>query len=351
MKVINLPQIEWPAIAFRKRRDWPALLVAIAVLLATEALVRFAEPSLPPPLDWPTEEMQDKYAQIYRLAETGGEVEVVFVGSSVAFEGIDPVAFTEASDGLRAYNAGIPAASLREVQLWTSEVVIPRLRPESVVVALTSVDVNQESGAEFRELLLASRGYRQATQPGGENLANRLERLLERHLALFRMRTVLRDPVKAVRALALGDRAPELGPVGPFGQEPAGREDPDYSLTDSLARRIRENDLADFSVSEAQLEGLGDLVTDLHRRQVEVFLVLMPVTDDYQRLHPRGASDYAGFVSALEAFGAQRDVMVLDLGNTIDSLQLFRDPSHLNPEGAERFSALLAETLGPRLRP
>lgn len=351
MKVITLPEIEWPPIAFRKRRDWAALLVAITVLLAAEALVRVAEPSLPPPLDWPTEEMQDKYVQISGLAETGTEVDVLFVGSSVAFEGIDPVAFTEASNGLRAYNAGIPAASLRELELWASEVVIPRLHPETVVVAFTSMDVNQDAGAEFRELLLASRGYRQATQPGGENLANRLERLLERHVALFRMRTVLRDPVKAAQALVLGERAPELRPVGPFGQEPTGREDPDYSLTESLARRIRENDLADFSVGETQLGGLGELVTDLHRRDLEVFLVLMPVTEDYQRLHPRGASDYAGFVSALQAFGAERGVTVLDLGSAIDSLQFFRDPSHLNPEGAERFSALLAETLSPQLRP
>lgn len=329
----------------RPRRRWPVMAaVFVGILIAVEISLRFMEPNLPIPLDWPIANMQAKYDQIDLLAQSEEEIDVVFVGSSVVFDGINPLTVDEAAPWIVSYNAGIAGAiSTRTWEWWTTEVVIPKLKPDVLVIGVASVDLNSNDPDVFWGPFSRSRGFGRVEAGSEGSLSERVEKQIEEWSALFRLRTVLRRPVRIV--VTFGEPFEEDLIMGPFGSEPRIEEIDPYELTDDGKRRIEEGQLKDFEPEGENLQYLETLVNEVVSADIKVVLVNMPVTDDYVNLHPRGESDYTDFVRTLEYFADDHGIQLLDFGREIESLDLFRDPSHLNYMGADVFSRMLAAAL------
>ena len=320
------------------------VIVFVGLLLILEGALHVLEPFLPSPLDWPIANMQAKFEQMTDLADDGQQVDIAFVGSSVVFNGIDPVAFTNASTGIVGYNAAIAGAiSPRSWRWWTNEVVLPRLQSEIVVIGVASVDLNSGVADVFWGPLTRSRGFGRVETNTETSWGSRLEDELDQRIALFRLRTILREPLRIVVRFGKGDST--ALDIGPYGTGPvAGKIEP-YELTESGKRRIKEGELEDFRLQGPDLEELEGLVEDLQSQGVGVVLLNMPVTDDYIALHPNGLRDYTRYLGELTDLARRRDIRFLDFGREVSSLDLFRDPTHLNPTGAARFSRVVAEAM------
>ncbi len=314
-------------------------LTVLAVLLLAEVIALALSGQWPEPREWSTPEAQTKIDQIETLAASGG-VEVVLLGSSVIDVAVDPALLQERAPGAPStYNAGLGAGTLRMVEVWAREFVLDDLTPETVVVGLSSRDLNAndprqpEREAEF----LASQPVEAAL--GTEGVLDRIERHLEGWSELVRYRTVLRNPRNFARGDETSTDAPLTGPSGHFRDFLDGR----YAPSDRAERFFREGPLHDFTVGREKVAALERLLTDLDEAGIATVLVDMPVTRDYVDLHPDG---YATYERVVERLAGEHGVAFIDPGVWDD--RFFADPLHLNREGVQRFTDLLGTSLPVR---
>lgn len=327
----------------RSRRRAPiAVIVALVVLLAGEGATRAIASRLDPPLRWQNWETQNKVDRIDALAARGG-ASVVFVGSSMVNAAVDPAAFDRAAPRARpAFNAAVNGADARLVEPWLLDVVVPRLRPDVVVIGLSSRDLNDHAAHRQFDLFRASDEGQWVT--GRRSIADRLERSAERWSFLVRYRDDLRRP----RRLA-GHHDPlrDVADVGPLGQLRALDiyEKATYAVTPHFVAEARADALHDYSIGGSQQAALRRTVSQLRARGVRVVLVEMPITADAIALHPRGATDYAAFHARLRGLAAATGVPLVDPGADFASTRWFFDPFHLNGTGRAAFTAALAHQL------
>ena len=325
------------------RKGWPTtVIVFIGLLLILEGALRVLEPSIPTPLDWPTADMQEKFEQITNLGDDRQTVDIAFVGSSVVNQSIDPVAFTDAANGIVSYNAAIGGAiSPKSWRWWINEVVVPRLQPQVIVIGVASLDLNSGLADAFWGGLSGSRGFLQVDNE--DSWTARFKDELHQRVALFRLRTVLRQPLRIL--VGFGETNPIEPTIGPYGAEPAGRDFEPYEVAEPKRRDLIDRELKDFRTQGPNLEELEGLVQDLQSQGVGVVLLNMPVTDDYIARHPNGMRDYTRYLGELADLARRRNIRFLDFGNSVSSLELFRNPTHLNQTGAALFSRDLADAL------
>jgi hypothetical protein len=309
-------------------RRW-ALAVA-AVLLAAEALTRSLTGVLPPPAGWPTDEYPLKDDRTTELAASGG-VGVVIVGSSVADVSIDAAELHHARG---AYNAGLVGATAQIVDAWTRELVVPRLDPDVVVVAVSSRDLN-DNGAG---VAVSDESFRQS--PGGrrllrtESAADRLERWLDDRSALLRYREVLRRPLEAFTGYDPPDR--NAAAITDSGLETRLLGD-DYRGDAEILRFMRDEPLRQFALGGVQQAAFEHLVLGLAAGGRRVVVLDVPVTADYVASHPHGEDDV----------GARRaGVELVRPGVWAD--RFFSDPLHLNGSGVARLTSLVDAALRNR---
>jgi hypothetical protein len=84
------------------------------------------------------------------------------------------------------------------------------------------------------------------------------------------------------------------------------------------------------------------MLAGLQAEGIEVVLVLMPLTDDLVALHPNGEADVAAGMRALEAEAEAAGVELLRYDSGPWPEEIFADPLHLNGQGTEIFSELVA---------
>ena len=77
---------------------------------------------------------------------------------------------------------------------------------------------------------------------------------------------------------------------------------------------------------------------------VDVVLVVLPVTADYQALHPNGRADVDDFVGRVRRAADQSGARLIDL-HTETNDGWFADTHHLNQTGADELSRRLPELL------
>lgn len=317
---------------------------AVAVLLGAEGVARVLEPALPETERWPDAATTVKVAQMDEL----GCADLVLVGNSMARDAFDPAAIGEAT-GVDAYNAALDAASPAQLERWLPHEVVPRLRPTTVVWALTSPDLNDEAPAGRA----AFDAY--DTSIGGRvDLLGRAQDELVARSALVAHRDALGDPATlwtAVGDRLGGDDAPRAdvagipGLIGPRGQG-LSRRDLSYRPGDPVATRIVSDQLlADFDLGGVQQRHAADLIRSLTDRGVEVVLVQLPVTDEFIALHPDGGDDWGEYRAAMRTLAAGTGARLVDLSDGFEPDE-FADTHHLNADGAARVSARLAEELG-----
>ena len=325
------------------RRTVAVAIVAILVLACAEVFVRIRSDQLPPHQIWSSPEMQYKATQIRALQESGG-ASVVFLGSSSIDAAVDASAITDPQDPRPAYNAGLGGGSAAMISTWAREVV-PRLKPRVVVLGLGGRELNPNNKTEndLDRNFFASPAVKHLR--GKETTLDTAERHLESWSALFKYRTVMRQPQYMEKLFGFGD-AP-----GPnyYGQvvTPSGQHlrfhDVSYTFGPSVRRLYTTRALNHFRVGPRRVAQVRTLLSYLDARGIRVILVNMPVTQDFVDLHPRGRTDYDLVPPVLKG---QADAVGATFFNPgVWEQAYFADPGHMNARGSVRFTTLLQEQI------
>lgn len=278
------------------------------------------------------------------LGRRGG-ADIVAVGSSMVNAAVDPAALTRELGGRRpVFNAALNGAGARLLERWTLEVVVPRLRPKTVVIGVSSRELNDRGldAAHAYDVVIGSRGFRDATGDG--TFADRLEDRIAESSYLVRYRSVLRQPSRwgGRKGSPVGSRVNDLGVLRALRIF----DNATYATTPRLSRATATRSLNDLTFGGRETAALGRLVTGLTSRGIRVVLLEMPITEDEIRLHPAGAADYARFEALLARFAAAHPaVRVFDMRERFPDTADYRDPHHLNGTGKARFTGLLADVL------
>ncbi|MGH9125506.1 MAG: hypothetical protein ACRDZ8_12385 [Acidimicrobiales bacterium] len=314
------------------------LVVAVAVMLAAELLVRAIHTHLATPSAWPSPELQKKYDQIVDRA--GGSTQVVLMGDSMMDAAGDPAALAAAGAGGSIYNASIAGETLPTIAEWTEKVVVPRLHPKVVVLGFSSNELNPASLAPATGIAAyhASRAVRAAEGDG--SVVDRADAVLRQWSYLYRYRDDLRHPFGLPPSGAFNPA------VNAAGEDLAFFNQTYLQGTPAHARVVVDGviaALAGFRVGPQNVSILSGLLTWLRRRGIEVIFVVMPVTADLVGFHPGGAAEYqravAAFRSVAQSSGAEFSVP------GIWPTSEFADPVHVNGAGTAAFSAFLAPLL------
>jgi hypothetical protein len=321
------------------RRRWrPRLarlvVTVLCVLLVGELTVRALESRLPPAPLWDTDEYPQKIEHMDELARGGG-AGVLLLGSSVMDVSVDPSGLT-ALDGRPAYNAGLIGATPFIVDVWARNVVAPTLQPSTVVIGISSRDVNLNGvGLETSDpRFLNAPAVRDLL--GTQSVVDEIEWQFLQRSALVRYRLLLRRPLEAILGYDAPDRnTTELTPGGLETHLLATQ----YRSDEVVQAFFRREPLAGFTLSTKQLDALGRLAVWFREQGARVVLLDVPVTADYIDLHPAGAADYESYGQALAGLAGQAGVELLRPG--IWDPSLFSDPLHLNGAGVERLTAEL----------
>jgi hypothetical protein len=322
----------------RRIRWWAVVAAFVAILLAAEGTVRLLEDRLTPPARWPTKEFWLKERVVNRLGRAGGS-SVVIVGSSVVDIAVDPARMPLSTRRRPGYNASLIGIGPIVVDAWTRLFVVKKLRPDTLVIGLSSRDLNKNASLEE-----AAQGFSRTPGAkqllGTESTADRIERRLSELSALLRYRSVLQKPNEALRDYV------------PAGQVPLQLTDSGLEthllgaqLSDTPAVRtfFRQHPLHNFALSASGIEAIERLIAAARRTGSRVVLLDVPITDLYISLHPRGQADYVAYQAAVDQLAARSGAEVVRPG--VWDPALFSDPLHLNGRGMRRLSADLDQHL------
>jgi hypothetical protein len=313
--------------------------VVIIMLLAAEMAVRIRASALPPPQKWSTPDLTHKDQQIADLQRRTG-ASVVFLGSSSIDGALDASTIRHGVASRPAYNAGLRGGSVRMVSTWAQLVVVPRLRPEVVVLGVVSRELsgNDPVTDQREEDFFAAPATRYLLE--SENLLQRVERNIEDVSDLFEYRTVLRQP-RTFRAFLGLSVAPVItdpniyiAPDGQFLIFLEGTYQPSQQFSDEMRG---------YNLGDAQVARLRRLLTFLSERAEHVIVVNMPVTKDYVALHPRKRKDYDVFSRVLEQEAERAGAPYIDAG--VWPNRFFADPVHVNSAGSRRITKIIDDEI------
>ena len=316
-----------------------AVVGLLVVLVVAEGGARLLAPDLPQPPRWGDATRDDKVDQMAALAAAEGCVDLVVLGDSMARDGIVPTVFTDADPAQRtAYNAALDAAGPDLVRRWHDGVVAPQLEPATVVVALSSLDLNLASTG------LAAADASFTTSLGGRDDAlGAVERWLADRSALVEHRRALRDPSAVVDAIdrrLSGETSPPPPPAV-VDERGAGtsRRDLVHDGPSPSAELTRTQLLGGFDLGPDPAGRVTELVGALGGDGADVVVLILPTTDDYAALHPRGRTDLDAARAAIVAGAAAAGAPMVDLSDRVVPDHHFADTHHLNGTGADQLSA------------
>ena len=340
--------------AVTERRRLPRGLVVTAALLLlglllAEGGVRLIDDRLRPPLEWHSWEAQTKVEQMEALELTNDGVHIVGVGTSAMHFGLDARQLErELGSGRVAYNAALPGGVPRMMELWTREVVLPRLHPTVLLVSVNSADLNDNgpSQDQFYDFFRSSPAARHLS--GDETWLERIDRRFGSWSTLWRFRAVIRRPADLIRSIRGEEIARPGEPVGPGGlglsRQSAKLEATPRRVTAFIERR-RRTWLRNFSIDGIEAGALLRLVQDARAQGIAVVLVEMPVTTYYQQAHPNGQADIDAFHRTIDQIVERTGAVFIDASRVAPRDDLFGDFVHLNGEGAKIFTSFVAQRL------
>ncbi len=306
-----------------RRAAAAALAVALVVAIGAEVSVRIWEDDLPESIQWYDAAAQRKIEQMDEL----GSVDVVFAGTSMAWQALDPTTFTKIDPaGRTAYNAGLAGGVPGVMEPWISAEVAPRLEPELVVWGLSTLDLAPAYG----DTNITSYESAPAVSDGFMAQLDRRARSLS---ALVRHRRTLRDPDAWQEG---GGDEPLFsavdGILGPAGERREFDVSPDGRRAQLAATR-----LLDWAPSEDDLRAIRRTVEELTGRGIRVVLAPLPVPPRFVGLHPNGTADLTTFSETIDDLAADLDIDVVDVAVGYEDDD-FVDYTHLDREGSVRYT-------------
>ena len=310
----------------RLRRLLTLLATVLAVLLVAEVAVRVLTTGRPEPVTWYHEIAQ---AKTEHLAELEGPLDYVFAGTSQTYHGIDPEVVDERL-GTTSYNAGIPAAVPDVQRRWLLGTVLPAVEVDTVVWALSSVDLNAARPQRMAPV------YDSAFATRGGVLAA-ADRWLADRSELFRYRRTLADPQQWFSDDDPLDRARRVL-LSSGKRKPAGED-----TSDAERHRIRRDVIGDYEPGGHMAATIRETVADLRRQGTDVVFAWLPEAPRYiellpdERLHDEAEE-------GMRRLAADLGVPLLDLSEGYGDHD-FVDFTHLDGDAAHRLSIALAGRL------
>lgn len=314
---------------------WKAWICGfIVVLMLAEGGARVIEPTAGAPvMEW-----YDANAQVRVEMMSHRKSDVVFVGTSMAWQAFVPEHFdAHASGQLTSFNAGLVGAVPVVTAPWLLDVVVPALKPEVVVWGVSSLDLSSSYGDKPAD------AWNSASQSRSDVLG-RVDRLLGTHSALLRIRSDVRRP-DDYWGTGAEVRAAELSQAQSVTESEGQRLgfDVDKSEQRMAIERAR---LRNFWIDVNDVAAMELAIRDLQDQGVRVVLVELPVAPSFVGLHPQGAQDHdkVGALLGLLADGLGVEYLDLSTGYVEDD---FVDFTHLTGEAAIRFTEECARALYP----
>jgi len=318
------------------------ILGFLAVVLLLEGGARLLAPHIPGQLLWDNQFTQDKADQIGRA----GQVDVVFVGSSVVNAGIDSGFVAEKSRFSSGYNAGIPSTTPSTWRAWSRDLVWPDLCPEVVVIGISIRDYNDANPGisyDLREYLPS------AGRLGlyGQFSWASLEQQVGRFSTFVRIRSRLREPENVARYLVWGRTPGWPVTVLTDGGRFQGFDANVYQVpTQAGLDQLAEGAFVDFSVGGNEDRAVRAMIQDAKGLGMRVVVVRMPtLNEELSVVLPDGMADVRAFEEAVDQLGADYNIPVLRYADMDDDPQLFSDLYHLNLFGTELLSRRLGSDL------
>lgn len=346
-------------------RVWPGrwLLYWLLLLLALEGLLSLdvvtAHLPRPEPTLWYSPRIQVKLDYLHTFAAQH-PVDVLFIGNSTVQAGLNPVSFDQARLNLQepahasrvqrkelagpnapgSFNGALEALPPSGI-LWFLEIYLQQVQPATIIYGLTPQDLNanNEFGQNVLEMLSDSPLALAQTQAGWRSwLTAHLLRLSQ----LYRYRFVLHQfllrggtapvPHKInfdARGFAGGDLR--------LADEPASTRSRHYAVIGNMR----------YHLSLEELAALRQVMQLCAAKGVQLILVNMPLADDYYASFPNATADYSRYIDALTEAAQGAQIPLWDM-ETLPANQRFGDTDfydfhHLNREGAEKLSALVAQ--------
>ncbi len=223
------------------------------------------------------------------------------------------------------------------VSSWAQLVVIPRLRPDVVVLGVISRELsgNDPVTTEREQDFYAAPAVRHLLE--SENLLQRVERNIEDVSKLFEYRTVLRRPRAIREFLGLS--------VAPAITDPNVYIAPDGQFRIFLTRKYEKvggpfvDEMRSYELGDEQRVRLRQLLAFLSEHIEHVIVVNMPVTEEYVGSHPRKHEDYDAFSRVLKREAERVEASFIDAGVWPD--RFFGDLVHVNTVGSRRITRII----------
>ena len=298
----------------------------LAVLLVAEVGFRALDGRFAEPVTWYHEIAQAKVEHLEGIDEP---LDLVFTGTSQSYHGIDP-RVVDAHLGTRSYNAGIPAGIPPVQRRWLFDAVLPEVEVDTVVWAMSSVDLNDARPQSVIDL------YDTALETRRGVLAD-ADRWLSERSALFRHRRSFADPQAWVDDDDPVDRARRV--LHSSGKRRPGSP----NLSDRERQRIRRDVVGDFRVGGRMVDLVAETVRELQARDIDVVLVWLPEAPRFAELLPDRSMQREAKREA-DRLARRLGVALVDVSRGYRNRD-FIDFTHLDGDAADRLSAELARRL------
>ena len=279
-------------------------------LLVIELSLRLADPLLPEPGLWPTDNADVKSAELASFDDAEFPT-VVFLGSSAVGAGVvASTVSTTAACQPTVYNASVAGASPIAVEAWLDRAVLRAGTPRLAVFGLLPRDF---SSATYGSAYVRSMAAKDGLLPS-------LERNLRDVSMIVRHRTTLRDPEQWSFVV---DRAEDID----------GDVDGDLAAGQVFG--------TSFEPDAVQVEALERSIVELNERGGSTVIAALGATDaEFGRW---GDPDTArrAFSAFLAGVAERTGSELIDLDELSDE-RLYKDSVHATGEGAR----LISEALG-----
>jgi hypothetical protein len=267
---------------------------------------------------------------------------ILLVGDSVMDSAADPKRMAAA--GLPGvFNAALAGEPLAPVEEWTLRVLEPHFHPTMVVLGF---DVNVlNGGLPGQAALLADFHHSRpvAVAEGRGDLVDQLDGWLDRNVALYRERSVLRQPFQPPSSAGAAIYNPPLSAAGWNEGFRSYELDPTPPGLEAAAKELRADLFALYRQSTQNAHSIASTVRSLEDHGAQVVFVALPESPALPGVVPEGQEGVDAATAAMLNAAQNAGARTLNAGGW--PATYFADGIHLNEAGTTRFSIWLAQAL------